>query len=97
MQRLQFLAPEIRSGLLCEPGGAPRLSSTFATSVPGIYMIGPVAAHAFGPLLRFAAGSGFAARRLTYHLARQARSSRRDLRQLSSLSVAASAGADRVL
>ena len=36
-----------------------------------IYFAGVVGAHTFGPLLRFAYGARFAARRVTSHLARQ--------------------------
>jgi hypothetical protein len=41
------------------------LSSNFESSVPGLYFTGLVAANSFGPVMRFAFGAGFAARRLT--------------------------------
>jgi len=47
----------------------PLLTSNFETSVAGLYIVGPAAANSFGPLLRFAYGAGFTARRLTHHLA----------------------------
>ncbi|HEX3982542.1 MAG TPA: NAD(P)-binding domain-containing protein, partial [Acidisoma sp.] len=47
--------------------GSPLLTSHFESSVPGLYFIGPVAANAFGPMLRFACGAGFAARRVSRH------------------------------
>jgi cation diffusion facilitator CzcD-associated flavoprotein CzcO len=45
-------------------GSAPVLSSTFESSVPGLYFVGLVAANTFGPVMRFAFGAGFAARRI---------------------------------
>ncbi len=48
---------------------APILSSRFESSVPGLYFTGPTAANSFGPMLRFASGAKFAARRLARYLA----------------------------
>jgi hypothetical protein len=50
--------------------GAPILSRHFESSVPGLYFVGMAAANSFGPLLRFAYGAKFAARRMTARLAR---------------------------
>ena len=56
---------------------APRLSSTFESSVPGLYFIGAAAAFSFGPLLRFVCGAKFAsstvARTITRGLAKAPR------------------------
>ena len=52
----------------------PVLSSNFESSVPGLYFVGAAAANSFGPLLRFAVGAGFTARRISRHLARSASS-----------------------
>ena len=41
------------------------LSSSFESSVRGLYFVGVAAANSFGPVLRFAYGAGFAARNLT--------------------------------
>jgi len=49
----------------------PVLSSHFQSSVPGLYFIGPAAANSFGPLMRFAFGADYAARRVANHLARR--------------------------
>jgi cation diffusion facilitator CzcD-associated flavoprotein CzcO len=66
VRRLGFLSP----GLAFRTAGdAPVLSRNFESSVPGIYFVGPAAANSFGPVARFAFGAGFAARRLTRHLA----------------------------
>ena len=64
MERLAFLNPAIRSKLKCV-NGAPVLSSSFESSVPGLYFVGIAAANSFGPVMRFAFGAGFAAKRLT--------------------------------
>jgi len=64
MERLTFLSPNIRSKLNVIDG-APILSSTFESSIPGLYFVGIAAANSFGPVMRFAFGAGFAAERLT--------------------------------
>ena len=69
--RLTLLAPALRAGIRCV-NATPRLSASFESSVPGLYFAGPVAANSFGPMLRFAYGAGFVARRLSNHLARSA-------------------------
>ena len=63
MERLQFLAPDIRSKVKTL-NRAPILSSSFESSVPGLYFAGVSAANSFGPVMRFAFGAGFAASRL---------------------------------
>jgi thioredoxin reductase len=42
-------------------GGYPRLSRHFETSVPGLFCVGAPSAWSFGPLMRFVAGTEFAA------------------------------------
>jgi len=69
LERLKFLNQEIRSQLKTV-GGAPVLSSTFESSMPGLYFAGVAAANSFGPVMRFAFGAGFAARTLTRALAK---------------------------
>jgi cation diffusion facilitator CzcD-associated flavoprotein CzcO len=64
LTRLKFLSADIRSRFRTVKG-SPVLSSTFESSVPGIYFAGLAAANSFGPVMRFAFGAGFAARRLT--------------------------------
>jgi len=70
MNRYRFLNDAIRSKIRCRRDGAPVLSSNFETSIKGLTMIGPVAHPSFGPLLRFAAGSQFAATQVTAQLVR---------------------------
>jgi thioredoxin reductase len=62
--RLPFLSADIRSKIETV-AGSPILSKTFESSVPGIYFAGLAAANSFGPVMRFAFGAGFAARRIT--------------------------------
>lgn len=64
VERLTFLSNEIRSHVKTVDS-APVLSSTFESSVPGLYFVGIAAANSFGPLMRFAFGSAFTARHLT--------------------------------
>lgn len=70
LERLQFLDPALR-GRIQTIEGAPALSDTFESSVPGLYFIGVSAASTFGPLMRFACGADFTARHLSSHLGRR--------------------------
>ena len=69
LERMKFLSAGIRSQIKTVKG-SPVLSSSFESSVPGIYFVGLAAANSFGPLMRFAYGAGFAARRLTQTVAK---------------------------
>lgn len=61
--RLAFLDDATRQRIRTE-AGAPMLSRWFESTIPGLFFVGPSAANAFGPLLRFACGAQFTARRL---------------------------------
>jgi hypothetical protein len=63
--KLGVLAPELLSAIACRDG-APVLSRGFVSSVPGLHFVGASAVSSFGPLMRFIAGTPFAAR----HVAR---------------------------
>jgi len=63
LDRLRFLNPEIRNKLKAVER-TPVLSTTFESSVAGLYFVGVAAANSFGPVMRFAFGAGFAARTL---------------------------------
>ena len=65
--RLPFFSDGTRKMLRTE-AGAPALSRWFESSIPGLFFVGPSAANAFGPLLRFACGAEFAARRVARRL-----------------------------
>jgi thioredoxin reductase len=67
LRKLQFLNSDLRSTIQSVEH-TPILSSNFESSVPGLYFVGASAANSFGPLLRFAFGAAFAARRLSRHL-----------------------------
>jgi cation diffusion facilitator CzcD-associated flavoprotein CzcO len=51
-------------------GGLPVLNGGFESSVKGLHFVGASAVGSFGPLLRFIAGAGFAARRVSRAAAR---------------------------
>jgi thioredoxin reductase len=72
LQRVAFLDPQLRAQIR-KTGAAPALSASFQSSVPGLYFVGVSAANSFGPLMRFAFGAKFTARRLGSHLAQVAR------------------------
>ena len=69
LRRLSLLSPGLLSRVHMEDH-KPALSANFESSVPGLYFVGPAAASAFGPLLRFAYGARFAAERVSRHLVR---------------------------
>jgi thioredoxin reductase len=50
--------------------GYPVLNRGFESSAPGLYFVGAVAAHSFGPFMRFVAGTQYAARVLSRHVVR---------------------------
>jgi hypothetical protein len=62
--KYDFVAPEVLRAI-SQTGGFPRLAPSFESSVQGLYFIGATSAWSFGPLMRFVAGTEFAARTLT--------------------------------
>jgi hypothetical protein len=69
---LPFLAPPVRGAVARVPGAeAPRLSRAFESTLPGLYFTGSLAAPTFGPMLRFVAGTRFAAQRIAGRLVRR--------------------------
>jgi FAD-dependent urate hydroxylase len=62
--RLGILDTGLLAALACRRG-APILGAGFESSVPGLHFIGASAVPSYGPLMRFIAGAGFAARALT--------------------------------
>jgi thioredoxin reductase len=65
-ERLRFLDSSLRAAIR-HVAGVPILSPNFETSVPGLYAAGLAAAGSFGPLMRFVAGAGYTARRISRH------------------------------
>ncbi len=71
LQRLRFLSADLQERI-ATVGQMPALSSNFESSVPGLYFVGTAAANTFGPLMRFACGAQFTARRLSGHFGKSA-------------------------
>ncbi len=67
LDRLNFLGERIQRSLR-RVAGAPALSGNFESSVPQLYFVGTAAANSFGPMMRFAYGAAYSARRLSRHL-----------------------------
>jgi hypothetical protein len=65
--KLNLLAPELANRVRCVDG-SPSLSRGFQSSVPGLHFVGSSSVMSYGPLMRFVAGSGYAARHLTQYL-----------------------------
>jgi FAD-dependent urate hydroxylase len=65
---LDFLAPDLLRRLRTA-GTAPALNRWFESSVAGLHFVGALAEHDFGPICRFVAGAGVAARQLTLRAA----------------------------
>jgi thioredoxin reductase len=74
MTKLSFLSETLRRRLKTIED-TPVLSRHFETSVPGLYMVGVASANSFGPMMRFAYGAGYTARRVVAHLIAESRTS----------------------
>ncbi|MEU6776978.1 FAD-dependent oxidoreductase [Streptomyces sp. NPDC046759] len=71
LDAVPFLSGAVRSALACVSGSrAPHLSASLESSVPGLYFTGSLAAPMFGPMMRFVAGTEFAARRIAREVSR---------------------------
>jgi pyruvate/2-oxoglutarate dehydrogenase complex dihydrolipoamide dehydrogenase (E3) component len=71
LRRLPFLDGGLREQI-AHVRHTPNLSDHFETSVPGLHAIGPLAANAFGPLMRFMVGAEYAAPRVAAYLVKTA-------------------------
>jgi thioredoxin reductase len=67
LDRLVFLPESIKSQIETL-SGAPVLDRNFQSTVPGLFFVGPAAANAFGPLMRFACGARYTSTWLTKYL-----------------------------
>ncbi len=76
VDQMTMLEPRLREKI-ARHGDLPVLNGGFESSVPGLHFVGAAAVASFGPLLRFIAGTGFAARRITRAALRGARALRR--------------------
>ena len=72
VDRLTFIGDKIRTSLR-RADSAPALSRNFESSVPHLYFVGTASANSFGPMMRFAYGADYTARRLSRHLANESR------------------------
>jgi thioredoxin reductase len=68
LRRLTFLSEEIFASI-ASVEYTPVLSSSFESSVRGLYFVGMASMYEFGPLMRFACGAGWTARRVASRLA----------------------------
>jgi len=68
ISRYSFLADGLLKSIR-RIDGLPQLDAGFETSVAGLHFLGAPAAWSFGPLMRFVAGTSFAARALTLRIA----------------------------
>ncbi|MGE5289598.1 MAG: NAD(P)-binding domain-containing protein [Micromonosporaceae bacterium] len=68
LRRLLFVEPQLRSQLKTV-AGTPSVGRDYESSVPGLYIIGPVVAPTFGPVIRFVYGTDHAASMVARSLA----------------------------
>jgi cation diffusion facilitator CzcD-associated flavoprotein CzcO len=69
VRRLHFLSQELQNQI-SQVQNTPVLSSAFQSSVPGLYFVGVATANSFGPVMRFAFGADYTAKRISRHLAK---------------------------
>ncbi len=69
LSRLPFLGEKLRSRIRAVED-TPVLNTWFESSVPGLYFVGALSAPSFGPVVRFACGAEFTAKRVARRLAR---------------------------
>jgi FAD-dependent urate hydroxylase len=69
--RYGFLSNDVLRAV-AQVDGYPRLSATFESSIPGLYFLGAPSAWSFGPLMRFVAGTAWAAQALARGIERRA-------------------------
>ena len=70
-----FLSPEIRREIRAI-GDQPKLGDGYESSVPGLHFLGAASDLSYGPLMRFVAGTTYAAKSLTACVAKSVPSSR---------------------
>jgi cation diffusion facilitator CzcD-associated flavoprotein CzcO len=77
--KLGLLSPDLLAAV-DRRSGSPILSAGFEASVAGLHFIGASSVASYGPLMRFIAGAGFAARHVTEAVRRARATSPRPLR-----------------
>jgi lysine/ornithine N-monooxygenase len=73
IEKLQFMSQTIRKKIRTTDK-APALSGSFESSIPRLYFVGVSSANTFGPMMRFAFGADYTARRLSKYLVKPIRS-----------------------
>ena len=76
LERLQFLSPAVREKIRTT-GNAPALSGSYESSVPRLYFVGVSSANTFGPMMRFAFGADYTARRISKRLIKPIRDAKK--------------------
>ena len=61
LSKIGIFGPDLLAKVACRDG-SPVLSGGFESSVPGLHFVGSSAVSSIGPLMRFVAGTRFAAR-----------------------------------
>jgi len=72
IDKMNLLDPRLRQRVV-RYRSLPVLSNGLQSSVPGLHFVGAAAVGSYGPLLRFIAGAGFAAKQVTRAARRGAR------------------------
>jgi thioredoxin reductase len=80
IERLGLLAPEL-AATLRHVNGYPVLSRGFEASVPGLHILGGLAAYSYGPVMRFVSGTWYAAPALARAMREADRRGRRNGRE----------------
>ncbi len=70
VSKYQFLAPELLHSVRCF-NGFPVLREGLETSIPGLHILGALAAWSFGPLMQFVSGTHYASRAVTRRINEQ--------------------------
>ena len=65
--RLNLFAPRLLADIHCIKG-SPKLSRGLQSNVPNLHFLGSAAVMSYGPLMRFIAGAGYAARHVTHYI-----------------------------
>jgi cation diffusion facilitator CzcD-associated flavoprotein CzcO len=73
LRRLPFMTAPLLSDIKTAADNSPELSAHFESTVPGLYFTGVTAAASFGPMMRFAYGAAYTAKRVARDLARKTR------------------------
>jgi lysine/ornithine N-monooxygenase len=76
IERLQFLSSAVREKIRTT-GNAPALSGSYESSVPRLYFVGVSSANSFGPMMRFAFGADYTARRISKRLVKPIRAAKK--------------------